>query len=600
MATLKIQRFVGVQSPSRPGSAGSSSNSALLQTKGKKELERYKEESAYKSEQIMELRKEIVSLQNRLGEIHQQQKVKNPAKMAKSVYLEKEKDWQKKIRGLNQQVRTLQKILYNKDPHNPAAVPNKSTSSDHPDDGEKRLHDEPHVAVLEGRIVELERNLEQADSDAKDRLKDFQAKLNSLKLKYEDQIKETEARLEEYLNKLKLAESAASVGAVAEQQSRLDRAMGEIGHLKQELSRTKRDLEIAQRVTTAPNPNRQQDAGTLSLAIKRFKVELAEKEKDIVRLKKELGELNKTNVTLKRERERYLGSAAPNNVMIPPRIVGRVGNVAVGGRLLGPGSKKGDDNINTGGAKCSANINATVELLQDTLDYERAEFEGLLQHKRREIEERDRIIQSLRKQLASVTPQEKSDFHNLSFSPSDKEALLSDELHRKEALLDELRSRVTSQNEVIIRFKEHLTQLRGSEEKMTRLEREQGEASALIQQLREKLQIAQAMSRPENEILAVLAQKFEDLNTRYLQREDQMKLLLNKLSAQTGTPRSLGYNNNSVAKQGRTSIIEQLCLNLESNSDVDLDLRQLSPSLYEHLFSSRSSGGGGGGRGDPV
>lgn len=79
-----------------------------------------------------------------------------------------------------------------------------------------------------------------------------------------------------------------------------------------------------------------------------------------------------------------------------------------------------------------------------------------------------------------------------------------------------------------------------------------------------------------------------------------MKLLLNKLSAQTGTPRSLGYNNNSVAKQGRTSIIEQLCLNLESNSDVDLDLRQLSPSLYEHLFSSRSSGGGGGGRGDPV
>lgn len=44
------------------------------------------------------------------------------------------------------------------------------------------------------------------------------------------------------------------------------------------------------------------------------------------------------------------------------------------------------------GAKCSANINATVELLQDTLDYERAEFEGLLQHKRREIEERDRIV----------------------------------------------------------------------------------------------------------------------------------------------------------------------------------------------------------------
>lgn len=111
-----------------------------------------------------------------------------------------------------------------------------------------------------------------------------------------------------------------------------------------------------------------------------------------------------------------------------------------------------------------------------------------------------------------MTPQEKSDFHNLSFSPSDKEALLSDELHRKEALLDELRSRVTSQNEVIIRFKEHLTQLRGSEEKMTRLEREQGEASALIQQLREKLQIAQAMSRPVS-----ACQLIKKLETGYVQ-----------------------------------------------------------------------------------
>lgn len=39
--------------------------------------------------------------------------------------------------------------------------------------------------------------------------------------------------------------------------------------------------------------------------------------------------------------------------------------------------------------------NATVELLESTLDYERSEFEQILSKKKKEIEERDKMVSVL-------------------------------------------------------------------------------------------------------------------------------------------------------------------------------------------------------------
>jgi hypothetical protein len=71
-------------------------------------------------------------------------------------------------------------------------------------------------------------------------------------------------------------------------------------------------LEISQKAASsagASSFSAKQDAGTLSLALKAFKSELADKEKEVVRMKKDIADLHRTNASLKREREKYLNLA---------------------------------------------------------------------------------------------------------------------------------------------------------------------------------------------------------------------------------------------------------------------------------------------------
>lgn len=92
----------------------------------------------------------------------------------------------------------------------------------------------------------------------------------------------------------------------------------------------------------------------------------------------------------------------------------------------------------------------------------------------------------------------------------------------------------------------------------------------------------------------MLGEKFDELNSRYLQREQQMETLLNRLSVRTGAGigiASLVTNSSSprafrVAKSDNKGI-GQLGSS-SSSSSPDLDLRQLSPSLSVHLFAAAS------------
>jgi hypothetical protein len=162
--------------------------------------------SAHKSEQILELRKEVISLRNQIAtEVSQSllssvnyhcqflimfaflsfQSTKGTPTKKSFAFQEREKELQKEIRGLNKQVRTLQKILYSKDggATREDLIHSSQDCLASPLKGpEGTKHKEPQVHVLECRIAELERNLVQADADAKDRLKDFQGRLNALKV----------------------------------------------------------------------------------------------------------------------------------------------------------------------------------------------------------------------------------------------------------------------------------------------------------------------------------------------------------------------------------------------------------------------------------
>jgi len=151
-----------------------------------------------------------------------------------------------------------------------------------------------------------------------------------LKGKYEDQIKEYDLRLDEAACRIESLESSVAQSTVHEFKNRYDKSQSEVSHLKQEISRYKRELEIAQKSsisTAVSQASDKQDAGTLSLAIKSFKSELSEKEKEIIRMKKEIADLNRTNTSLKRDREKCLNLAnalnIPGSVPNNPRIVQR-------------------------------------------------------------------------------------------------------------------------------------------------------------------------------------------------------------------------------------------------------------------------------------
>lgn len=132
-----------------------------------------------------------------------------------------------------------------------------------------------------------------------------------------------------------MLENSTSQAAVAELQGRIESRQSEINYLKQEINRYKRELEIAQKSSIPSQSVAKQDAGTLALAIKSFKSELAEKEKEIVKLKKEIADLNRTNNSLKRERERYLSSNINQaRLMTAPRVQPSPG-IAVSGSVRG-------------------------------------------------------------------------------------------------------------------------------------------------------------------------------------------------------------------------------------------------------------------------
>jgi len=95
---------------------------------------------------------------------------------------EKEKEYKKTINNLNKQVRTLQKILYHRDPSGIMHSDLFSTNMKNPQNSIKIEDNSGQLSLMERRVQELEAELSRADNEAKQRLTDFQMKLTGLKV----------------------------------------------------------------------------------------------------------------------------------------------------------------------------------------------------------------------------------------------------------------------------------------------------------------------------------------------------------------------------------------------------------------------------------
>jgi len=129
-------------------------------------------------------------------------------------------------------------------------------------------------------------------------------------------LDEAESKLAESERRLKLLEDSSTFEKTqSELRTRLERTQAEVLHWRQENTKLRRDLELRDKalavaekktVINASSGSTQGDAGTLALALKSFRREMADKDKELLKLKKEVNEFKKTNVSLKKEREKLL------------------------------------------------------------------------------------------------------------------------------------------------------------------------------------------------------------------------------------------------------------------------------------------------------
>ncbi|ODN04472.1 hypothetical protein Ocin01_02179 [Orchesella cincta] len=179
-----------------------------------------------------------------------------------------------------------------------------------------------------------------------------------------------------------------------------------------------------------------------------------------------------------------------------------------------PGSPGGGININTSGV-----LQASLSCLEQ----EREEFENIIAEKNKLIFEKERMILQLKDNVETL-----------------KSQLPEDEVV-DHGFLDELRSRVITQNKVIQTLKEHLSSYKKMETENILLREEKSILEQQILDLKRKLEMTQNLGKPENEVLSILSEKVDELNSRYYHREKQLDTLLNRLTLKTTT----GGNNNS-------------------------------------------------------
>jgi len=166
----------------------------------------------------------------------------------------------------------------------------------------------------------------------------------------------------------------------------------------------------------------------------------------------------------------------------------------------------------------AVNIN-TGEVLQaslNCLEQERDEFENIISDKNKLIFEKEKLILNLKEQIQS-----------LKGKIPDGDVM--------DDLIGELRARIIAQNKVIQALKEHLSTFKKMETENMMLREEKSTLEHQARDFRRRLEFAQSLVKPENEVLCLLSEKVDELNSRYYQRERQLDSLLNRLTVKTTT-----------------------------------------------------------------
>ncbi|CAG7837704.1 unnamed protein product [Allacma fusca] len=590
IATLKLNRLVSL-----PTSSGT--NSPRLGSAHKGELDRLSEELTVKSLMIVELRKEIALLKVEKESRPTSARLKPKAP---PLNLDKEKEYQDRIKALQKQVRTLQRILYNKESTTAGTTSTSSTNLNRVGSSSARASlasrgramslgkfditkkavsspniDTQAVQKLEAQLEKERTEFQRRLSEKQKIIADNEVQINTLKVELSkvskdqpDAASETESAILEQLQNRLLSQSEI-IQTLKEQLSSVKAIESERDGYKREISLYEtRVKELQRKLTRAETMAKPNFRAGSNKEVQKPSMN-QEKEKDY---QKQIQNFQKQVRTLQKILyNKNPGSAPP----VPNRSMGaseskedlRANVTSTRPKSLGPFKRPA--------APAPTKSNYNSQMLESTFEQERIEFEKLLMQKQMQIEEKDRQIRELKSKLSATI---------------EENAWIAHESTTEKATFEEFRAKLSAQNKIIDSLKNRLASYANVEAERTMLKREIHHLEFRVQDLQRKLARAESLARPESEVLASLSEKVEDLHTRYYYRERQLDTLLDRLSLKTGqsfgSPRSLhSYNANPSSINGNSTDFP--LGPTSSTRSNNIDLGELSPSATLHLIPHR-------------
>ncbi|XP_069699622.1 centrosomal protein of 162 kDa [Periplaneta americana] len=520
-------------------------------TPRKQDLERLKEELLKKEGELAEIRKELQTtqtevtiakaeasdwelqvgcLETKISELQSSLSKERAQTRAQNVRIEEDK---KKIQDLTRQVKEMERILKRNHPNSISALILTANS----EGTDPTSAPTPRVKYLENRAQQLEQELAKSEADAQTSIKEIQDKFQSMKVKYEEHTSDLELQLATAKHQAHMWRQAAEKNeAKMMEEKRLEEQP------VREMKQSKKMAAPPPMVIAVGPPSAnalavREDAHLLA-TIRGLKLELASKDKELMKLRKDLDESNKTNRRLQRERERQLGIVAT-----PSRAP------AVRGATKEEQSSETEERQNN---RVYDSVRPEPEQKEGISRLEQEN--GMLRQEMLRLEEDYRGLQTKRLQDLNVLQEQHE---------AELDRLISDHAARhSSSRIADLQSQLCTQQIIIGHLKEQLKKMEEyrEEAEMLRAERDHLEKSNM--DLRKKLAELRSMQTPEMVQYETLQEKLSELERRHEAREQKLQAMVRDLLRRNAEQRALN-GEDSNATTMREKLLDknrQLCL----------------------------------------
>ncbi|XP_023701930.1 centrosomal protein of 162 kDa isoform X2 [Cryptotermes secundus] len=486
----------------------------------RKEAETAKAEVAENKLQVGALEAKVSELQGFLAKERAQTRAHN---------LRTEED-KKKIQDLNRQVKEMEQILKRNHPDSISALILTANS-----EGSEAS---PRFKYLENRVQQLEQELSKSETDAQVGVREIQDKFHSMKLKYEEHTSDLELQLASAKHQAHMWRQAAE-----KNEARLAAERKAEEQPIREMKQNKKTAAPPMVITVgAPPANAlavREDAHLLA-TIRGLKLELAAKDKDLLKIRRDLDESTKTNRRLQRERERQLGVVAPTR---PPAVRGAAKQEQVSETSQWSGNKVYDP------AQFEPSIPGQKE------GVERLEQEnGMLREELLRLEEDYRSLQTKRLQDLNLLQKQHE---------AEMGRLISDHMARhSNSRIADLQGQLSTQQIIISHLKDQLKQLDEYREEIEVLRAERDHLEKSNMDLRKKVSDFRSMQTPEMLQYEGLQEKLSELERRHEAREQKLQAMVRDLLRRNTEQRAVTGDNRSATtmKEKLLDKNRQLCL----------------------------------------